>query len=206
MKLKIIDDNDMLQNIYIYYDNKTGEGVIIDPGHNTEEIVDEIEDLNIKGILLTHGHYDHITKAKKIKNLTSSIICCHRLEENMLKNADINLSSKRKGKEPISLVPDKLFEDGEEFAFADTCFKVIHVPGHTGGCVSYYDEKNGVLFTGDTLFRESVGRTDLPESDRSLITPSIKDKLFTLPDDTKVYPGHGQPTTIGYEKAHNKYV
>ena len=203
MKLIMINDNPMDQNIYLYFDEKTNEGVIIDPGSSRVSSIEKIiNDNNIKleAILLTHSHYDHIGAVQEIKSLTGATIYCHEAEKPLLEDPKLNLS---KYSSEIEFSPDKVFADGEVYTIANTKIKVLHTPGHTQGCCCFYDAKNANLFSGDTLFRETVGRTDLPTSDTSSLLEGIKEKLFSLPDDTKVYPGHGLSSTIGHEKRFN---
>ena len=194
MELIIINNNDLEQNVYIYFDPTTKEGVVIDPGNNPEDIMEAINQNNIKvkAILLTHGHFDHISSAEEIGKLTGGLIHCHEQDKQLLEDPALNLSVMIR--KEIKFSPDRLLGD------SIFCFKVIHTPGHTPGCVCYYDEENGIIFTGDTLFKSAVGRTDMPLGDYGAMFRSIEEKLFSLPDDTLVYPGHGESTTIGLEK------
>lgn len=194
------NDNDMRQNIYLYND------VIIDAGASPADIKAISEAINksgtkIKAILLTHGHYDHLIGVQELKAITNAgaetgvEICCHKAEKQLLENGDLNLSSFRDlGK--IELTPDRTFEDGDKFGN----LKIIHTPGHTAGGVCYYDEKAKILFSGDTLFKGDIGRTDLPTGDYETLVRSIRTQLLTLPAATKVYPGHGPSFVIGEER------
>ncbi|MCL2839255.1 MAG: MBL fold metallo-hydrolase [Defluviitaleaceae bacterium] len=206
MKLIIINQNAMGQNIYLYFDESTKEGILIDAGDSETEIMSKINQHNvkIKALLLTHGHYDHIACANEIREKTDTKIYCHPDEQQFLENPELNLSTRFK--RILKVTPDGLLKDGEIFEIGDTTLKIIHTPGHTPGGLCFYDEKNGVLFTGDTLFRESIGRADLPLSNPTDLTKGIKEKLLTLPSETKVYPGHGESSDIGFEKKYNAYV
>lgn len=209
MTVKIFNSNGMRQNVYLYYNENTGEGVIIDAGCSDKDIAAisaAIKDSNItvKAVLLTHGHYDHIIAVDEIKILTGAMVYGYETEKVLLEEPELNLSVKL-GK-AITITPDRLFKDGEVFELGDAALMVIHTPGHTQGGACYYDEKNGNLFAGDVLFMGSIGRSDLPGGDSDVLIDSIKAKLLSLPEDTKVYPGHGMATTIGREKDSNPFV
>jgi len=206
MKLITINSNPMGQNIYLYFDEATKEGVVIDPGHNLPEILAAINEnnINIKGILLTHGHYDHISAVNELKEKTNADVYCHCDEKPMLENPAINLSVHVKRE--VKVTPDMLFDDGDDFEVGKLSLTIIHTPGHTPGGVCYYDEDNEVIFTGDTLFRESIGRTDLPGSDHKALNESIKNKLLCLPANVTVYPGHGRSSGIGHEIKQNPFL
>jgi len=203
MKVKNFHKNDMRQNVYLYYNEETGKGYIIDAGCGEADLNAigsylRENNISIKAILITHGHFDHITGAEALKKSTGAKIYCYKEEKSMLESPEVNLSALRDL--DISVSADETLD--EEFEI----FKLLHVPGHTPGSVCYYDAENGVLFSGDVLFRESIGRTDLPGSNHADLIKGIKEKLFTLPGDTKVYPGHGFNTTIGHEKSKNPFV
>ena len=204
MKLITINNNSMGQNVYLYYDEETKEGVIIDSGDNAADVSEIVkrDNIRVKALLLTHGHYDHIMGAVKLAALYS--IHCHELEKPMLKEPQLNLSGMTGS--DIKITPDKLLKDGDILDFTNFSLKVIHTPGHTPGGVCYYDEKNAMLFTGDTLFREAIGRSDFPGGSYSELVTNIKQKLLTLPDDVKVLPGHETSSTIGFEKGNNPYL
>ena len=208
-KIMIFDSNDMGQNVYLYYDEKSGEGVLIDAGCSLADCdafakFTAENNIKIKAILLTHGHYDHITAADKLKNLTNAPICACEMETQMLENPSLNLSIHMGMNLQVSA--ERLFNEGDVFSFGGISLKVLHTPGHTPGGVCYYDEENGNLFSGDTLFCESIGRTDFPLGNHRDLIKNIKEKLLSLPTDTKVYPGHGASTTISHEKQHNPFL
>lgn len=210
MELKKFEIRETTENVYVYFDKETKEGIVVDPGGDGEKINEFIKEneLNIKGIFLTHGHYDHILGVEEVKNYTKAKVYAHKDEQFVLENGDINLSSLRgsKGVGEVTLSANRLLNDGDITKFNNFEIKTIHTPGHTRGGSCFLDEKNNVLFTGDTLFKGTHGRTDLPTSNPRLIGNSIKNKLFTLDDKTKVYPGHMGRTTIGFEKANNHNV
>lgn len=192
-------------NCYIIADDKAKEAIVVDPGGDLDDIASVIqkEDLHVKYILLTHGHGDHIGALADLKQITGAQIGIHTKDADMLADPAKNLSVQTGGT-AISIVPDLLLEDGQQLSFGDVTLTVIHTPGHTrGGACFRIDD---FVITGDTLFRASVGRSDLHGGNHDHLVKSIKTKLFTLPDQTDVYPGHGAASTIAYEKKANPYV
>lgn len=199
----------MRQNIYLCYDAPSTGGVLIDAGCGEADIqalTAFIQENNIavKAILLTHGHFDHIVAAEELKRLFFVPLYCHVNEMEIVEDPAVNLSALRGTS--IATAADGTLNDGDVFSLGGTTLRVIHTPGHTPGGVCYYDKADGNLFTGDTLFRQSVGRTDLPAGDYNQLINSIKDKLLPLPDGVNVYPGHGPSTTIGHERHHNPFI
>jgi len=194
-------------NTYFYYDENTNDACVIDPSGSISKLMDIINenDLNLKFILITHGHYDHIGAVNELKDKTGAQILAHSEEDALLKNPAINLSTLGIGRS-ISIVCDKLLTDGDTIEFGAGKLFVIHTPGHTAGGACFYDEENAVLFSGDTLFKGTTGRYDLPTSNGPALFSSIKDKLFTLPSEVKVFPGHEAATTIGEEKSNNSIL
>jgi len=181
----------MGENCYIIQDEKTKETMIIDPGNVSEHLTETLDAMQVKMkyILLTHCHGDHICGVQKIKEKYGGKILIHRIDAIGLKDININLST-HIGLEPVLLQEDARIDDGDLLHVGDLEFKVIYTPGHTAGSISLYCEKEKMLFSGDTLFRGSWGRTDLPTSSFDDIITSITNKLINLPDDTIVYPGH----------------
>ena len=181
----------MGENCYIIQDEKTKETMIIDPGNVSQHLIEILDAMQVKMkyILLTHCHGDHIGGVKNIKERYSGKILIHRIDAIGLKNININLST-HIGLEPIVLQEDARLDDGDLLHVGDLEFKVIYTPGHTSGSISLYCEEEKMLFSGDTLFRGSWGRTDLPTSSFDDIISSITNKLINLPEDTIVYPGH----------------
>lgn len=198
-------------NCYIVYreveEGKRKEGlrpgVVIDPGDNATFILNKCRELQVRpeAVLLTHGHFDHILAAEDIRRTFHIPIMAGEKEMGLLEEPDLNLTGSY-GNE-MSLTADRWLRDGEILDLIGRSWKVLHTPGHTAGCVCFYVEEEGVLFSGDTLFCQSVGRTDLPTARPADIIDSVVGKLFVLPESTRVYPGHDSDTTIGYEKKYN---
>lgn len=197
--IKKISVGIMPTNCYIVYDDKFKEALVIDPGYESEEITKFIkeEELNVKYIYLTHCHFDHIMGVDWLRNELKVPVACLDKEEDNIKDEDITMGKDIILKE-ITVVPDKIFFENDEIQVGTLNFKIIHTPGHTSGSSCLYG--NGILISGDTLFKGTYGRCDLPTGNLYEIKKSIKTKLFELPNDTVVYPGHGETTTIGEEK------
>jgi glyoxylase-like metal-dependent hydrolase (beta-lactamase superfamily II) len=189
-------------NCYILYDDNTKEGFIIDPADSPDRIIDLVTKLqvNVKALLLTHGHFDHIGATNQLKKHYNVDIYAHEEEVELLKDININLSAHFD--EPNSVTVDVPLRDGNVFEVAGFKIKVIHTPGHTVGSCCYVvsDDERERLFSGDTIFYHSYGRTDLPTGSGGTIIRSIIDKLLVLEGSMEVYPGHGDTTTINDEK------
>ena len=188
---------------YIYDDSKNA--VIIDPAIDGKDIYNKLlsKGIMIKGILLTHGHFDHIMGVNELREKAAVKVYALDEEKDVLENATVN-ESEYIGC-PCTVKPDCYVHDGDEIDIEGIRCTVIHTPGHTKGSCCFYFEDNKILISGDTLFRLSVGRTDLPTGSGGALMRSIKEKLFVLPDDVKVYPGHGDSTEIGDEKMGNPF-
>ena len=192
-------------NCYLVYSENTKEGIVIDPGGDADDIMARINELglNIKYIVLTHGHGDHIAGINDLKNFIDVPVAIHKEDEYMLKNGDKNLSSLM-AMGTIEISPDILLDEGDKISFGDLVAEVIYTPGHTLGGISL--KIGDSIFTGDTLFAGSIGRTDFQGGSYEDIISSIKNKILIYPDDTIIYPGHGPVTTIEREKATNPFV
>ena len=204
MILKKLVVGPLATNCYIVGSESGKEGMIIDPGDEAEAILEEVKDLGleIKSIVLTHGHIDHIGALKAVKEATGAEVAIHTddaqaLQENSV-NTLLGLSY------PTPLPPDRLLHNGDNMDIGDLNFLVLHTPGHSPSCICLLGE--GVVFSGDTLFNYGIGRTDLPGGNYSQLMNSIHTKLMTLPDNTIVYPGHGPETTIGAERRENPFL
>ena len=196
-------------NCYFVYDEEQ-EGaqkdvLLFDPADKGAFIYDQLKakGFRVAAILLTHAHFDHIWGVQELRGKSGAKVYAYEGEQPLCENSDINVSA-QVGR-PCTVKPNAYLKDGEEITVAGISCKVIATPGHTIGSCCYYFEEAGVLISGDTLFQESVGRTDLPTGSGGQLRRSIQDKLFVLPDETKVYPGHGDATTIRYEKAYNPF-
>ena len=176
---------ELAANCWFLTNEETKETLVFDPGDEAERIRVYTEKMGwtVKALILTHGHLDHMGEAEELKNLSAFI--AHKV---------------------VTVKADRLLEDGEELEIAGVCLNAYLTPGHTPGGGSFYCQEAGCVFTGDTLFCGSVGRSDFPGGSMSALVQSVKEKLFLLPDETRVYPGHGQETTIRYEKQYNPFV
>ena len=192
-------------NAYLLIEENSKEAVVIDLGGNFEVIKDEIEkyNANLKYILNTHGHFDHIFGEREAQNIVNVPVYIHENDKILAENLPKQLE-KFGFEERINPPQDlKTFTEKDIFKIGDKEIKVIHTPGHTAGSVCFLVENS--LFSGDTLFYTSVGRTDFEGGSFAQLSSSIKDKLFKLDDNIDVYPGHDTKTTIGYEKKYNCY-
>jgi len=192
-------------NCYFIYKEGDSKVIVVDPADDGEYIFKALKGkgFTVEGILLTHGHFDHIWGCSELRALTSAKVYALKEEEPVLLSADLNVSYQMgRG---CTVKANELVSDGDEITIAGMTCKVIATPGHTQGSCCYYFEESKMLISGDTLFEESVGRTDLPTGSMSTLSRSIKNKLAPLPDDVVVFPGHGSRTTIGHEKEYNPF-
>ncbi len=194
-------------NCYLCWDQETGDGVIVDPGGNESDIVNSIRRHKIvpKGILLTHGHADHIAAVEPIRAEFNIPLYAGKAELELLQHPHANLSSVL-GDPLVIRTPEYLVTDEEVILIGSLRFLVMTTPGHTPGGVCFLDESDGLLFCGDTLFAGSIGRTDLPGGDTQTLLDSIRSKILALPDAIVCYPGHGPRTTVGAERSSNPFL
>lgn len=196
-------------NFYFLHLEGEKETIVFDPADYGKEIYDELtrQGLEIKAIFLTHGHFDHIMGVKALKEACGAPVYASALEKDLLTDPYLNTSAQY-GRSCV-VEPDHWLIDGETVTAAGITLRMISTPGHTEGSCCYYIEETGgdpILLSGDTLFENSVGRTDLPTGDMHDIVESIRTKLYRLPDNTQVYTGHGGSTTIEHEKKYNYFV
>lgn len=194
---------EIANNDYLLIDN--GEAVLVDATLNIPEIDSVLKENNaeLKAILLTHAHFDHIMGVKILQDKYDIKVYLHEDDKGILE--DTNKFLEAVGMRPIEIPKvDVYLKDGDKLKVGNTDIDVIHLPGHTPGGVGY--KIDNWLFSGDTIFMSSVGRTDLPGGDFDTLAKSIKERIFTLDDDTIIYPGHGAQTSVGYEKKYNSFV
>ena len=194
-------------NCYIGINEETKECFIVDPATCPPEFVSYIKNagLTVKAVLLTHGHFDHIMGLDALLKEFSVPVYAHEAEREVLESEQLNSSASMLG-QPYSFSGADYVTNRQELRIAGFEIRVVYTPGHTIGGCCYYIEKEKALFSGDTLFHGSVGRTDLPTGSMGQLVSSVRDRLFVLPDDTQVYPGHMEETTIGYEKKYNPFI
>ncbi|MHB8104873.1 MAG: MBL fold metallo-hydrolase [Dehalococcoidales bacterium] len=192
-------------NCFIVGRESAGEGVVIDPGGNSEAICRAIDEtgLDIKIIVLTHGHSDHIAALRDIQDKTNAEVAIHVNDADFLEGHG-SFSSQFGISYRTPHPPERLLREGDQINIGGMSFTVIHTPGHTPGSISLLTDFG--IFTGDTLFRRGIGTTLMPGSSRPQLLDSIRKRLMALPDDTVIYPGHGRETTIGDERRDNPYV
>ncbi|SDB07013.1 MBL fold metallo-hydrolase [Eubacterium oxidoreducens] len=196
----------VMTNCYFLINEDTKELVVIDPGDEAQRLIGEIDKLGCKpqAILLTHGHFDHAGAAAQVGEHYAIPIIAHEEEKETLENPRFNLGGMMGGA-PAVYHADLFVKDEQILEYAGFVIKVLFTPGHTPGGCSFYVEEQKLLFSGDALFHQSIGRTDFPNGSTSTLVRAVKEKLLTLPADTNVFPGHEQLTTIGFEKQYNPF-
>lgn len=207
--LKSFCFNPFQQNTYLVYDDK-GEAFIIDPGNYTSEENQELKTfieekkLKLSRLLLTHAHIDHVLGNKYI-NETYGLLPEVNKEDIFFIDRMVQSGAMYGVNCEQSPAPKAFINDGDKINLGEYTFECIHTPGHSPGSISFYNKENKLLISGDVLFSGSIGRTDLPMGNHETLLKSVREKLFVLPDDVKVYSGHGPATTIGHEKRTNPF-
>lgn len=193
-------------NCYFVINDETREMLCVDPGESAKQLAERARRDGLKpvAVLLTHGHFDHVTGASAFANEFGIPVYIHEAEKETLSNPQLNASWMMGRSYTYSA--DHFLKDGEQVTLAGMTFQVFLTPGHTPGGCCYYFPKEEVVFTGDSLFCGSIGRTDFPKGSMSQLVNAVKTKLMVLPENTTVYPGHNEITTIGYEKKYNPYL
>lgn len=206
MKLEIMVLGKVGTNCYIAMNEQNGEAIIIDPADRADKINSKLKEMGAKpvAILFTHGHFDHVLAANDLKKEHHIQIYANEKERETLENTQMNMSSMGNGQS--SYQADVFVKDGQVLDLAGMICKVIWTPGHTPGGTCYFFEEDKILFSGDTLFCRSVGRSDFPGGSMSELIRSIKEKLMILDDDVKVFPGHMGATTIKDERIYNPFI
>jgi len=203
--IKKLEVGPIMANCFILGCESTKEAVVIDPGDDSDRILMELakSELNVKYLINTHGHFDHVGANKRMKEVTGAKLAIHPEDEPMFK--ELSHSASMFGLTAQNSPPaDILLKHGDEISFGEINLKVIHTPGHSKGGICLYTK--GHLFSGDTLFAGSIGRTDLPGGDYDTLISSIKNNLLSLDDKTIVYTGHGPETTLGDERRSNPFL
>lgn len=193
-------------NCYLVASEQTGDGMVIDPAGDAPRIMSNIQELSLKIglVVLTHIHSDHLGAVSQVIENTGASFAVHTAEAQALRHHDFSRITAAVPNFKPPPIPDRQLNDGEVLVVGDLEFKVLHTPGHSPGgiCIAGH----GVVFSGDALFNSGIGRTDMSGGDYNLLISSIRSKLFTLPDDTVVLPGHGPKTTIGRERKYNSFL
>ena len=206
MKIETLVLGPVCANCYIVTDEKTNEAAVIDCGEYTQELENCLEGKSLKYIMLTHGHYDHILGVYDLKKThPEAKIVIHRDEEYKLLDELPSFAHEMMPGVQKYVPADITVDEGDKISLGDITFSVMHTPGHSKGCVCFFAEKERTIFTGDTLFCLTVGRTDFFDSDEDEMLESIT-RLYNLEGDYDIYPGHNRATTMEYEKRRNRYM
>lgn len=208
LNVQILPVTPFQQNAALLWDDVSKEAVLTDVGGEAERLLEAVEthQLNLKAIWLTHGHLDHASGVEELTTLHPvPVLGPHQADNYWLQALpDVTASYGFPISQPF--IPTHWLKEGEALKVGEHTFIVFHIPGHTPGHVVFYSQANKLLIAGDVLFRESIGRTDFPGGNHSDLIRGIQEKLLSLPDDTRVLPGHGPMTTIGHEKQHNPFL
>jgi len=207
MKVTCLAVGPVSANCYICGCELTREAVMVDPGAEAERLLAELakQRLHLRRIILTHFHFDHIMAAEEVRAQTGALISIHRNDSLFLADPPALFRMLA----PIMVAgiqADTLLDDQDSIQFGQQEFTVLATPGHSPGGISLWNQQDGLVLTGDSLFQDGIGRTDFLGCDEALLLSSIRQRLFVLPETTVVYPGHGPSTTIGREKRQNPWL
>lgn len=193
-------------NCYFVYKQGSNKVVFFDPADSGKYICDKLKEngFEVAAIFFTHGHFDHIMGAAEMKSISGAKVYSSKEDKVLLDDAYVNVSAQ--WAKPYTMEADEYFSDGAEYDIEGVKFKALHTPGHTIGSYCFYFEEDKILIAGDTVFYESVGRTDLPTGSMAKLVNSLKEVVLALPDDVKVYPGHGSSTDIAHERENNPFA
>ena len=206
IRVKTISGGLLPTNCYLFVDERTGKAAVVDPGFLSEELEQAVQQVgveNVEAILLTHGHYDHIMGVPMIKEMTGAKIYIHQEDAAFTSNSDLNLSRMIAARQCVPFTADVILQEGDTLMVGEVPVKLINTPGHTRGSSCYLVED--ALFTGDTLMRGTMGRTDFQTGSPIEMQKSLA-RLRDLPGDYRVYPGHGEESTMEYERAYNPFL
>ena len=204
MKVELFTVGPLGTNCYLVTCEKTNQSVIVDPGGISEKLIEAVKKTDLSSILLTHGHFDHIQGVGEIAEITGAPVMIHQLDSYMLTDP-VHNGSFMIGAEIKAPEASQFLCGGDEVTFGESSLKVVHTPGHTEGGISFVDDNNFII-GGDTLFRLSVGRWDLPGGDYETLVETLRSTFLPLPGSMELYPGHGDISTIGFEKTHNQFL
>ena len=206
IRVKTISGGLLPTNCYLFVDERTGKAAVVDPGFLSEELEQAVQQVgveNVEAILLTHGHYDHIMGVPMIKEMTGAKIYIHQEDAAFTSNSDLNLSRMIAARQCVPFTADVILQEGDTLMVGEVPVKLINTPGHTRGSSCYLAED--ALFTGDTLMRGTMGRTDFQTGNPMEMQKSLA-RLRDLPGDYRVYPGHGEKSTMEYERVYNPFL
>ena len=205
MNVELFTVGPLATNCYIVTCDKTRQSVIIDPGGISDELYESVNRRSITSVLLTHGHFDHIEGVGIIAEITRAPVKIHALDASMLTNPQLNGSTGMLGTNIMAPEASELLSDSDEITFGDSRLRVVYTPGHSQGSISFVND-NDFIICGDILFKLSVGRWDLNGGDYATLVNTLHTVFRPMPDKMVVYPGHGESTTIGFEKSYNPFM
>lgn len=208
LQIQVIPVTPFQQNAALLWDDVSREAVLTDVGGESERLLSAVSkhQLKLQAIWLTHGHLDHASGVADLTEQQSVPVLGPHQSDDYWLQALPEITANYGFPVSKPLTPTRWLEDGDELSVGEHKFIVYHIPGHTPGHVVFYNQENNLLIAGDVLFRESIGRTDFPGGNHADLIHGIQSKLLTLPDSTRILPGHGPMTTIGHEKLHNPYL